>query len=93
MKLQMDKPVHTNPSGHKENLKNRDELVIRCSKVNETINHVIILIKTLQKRNRRLKGLPLSEYISTWIKNAKRGLILRKTDIPVGVKRNRHTIN
>lgn len=21
MKLQMDKPVHTNPSGHKENLK------------------------------------------------------------------------
>lgn len=24
MKLQMDKPVHTNPSGHKENLKNRE---------------------------------------------------------------------
>lgn len=49
MKLQMDKPVHTNPSGHKENLKNREELFIRCSKVNETINHVTILIKTFWK--------------------------------------------
>lgn len=24
MKLQMDKPVHTNPSGHKENLKGKE---------------------------------------------------------------------
>lgn len=34
MKLQMDKSVHTNPSGHKENLKSKQELIIRCSKIN-----------------------------------------------------------
>ena len=55
MKLQMDKPVHTNPSGHKKNLKNREELFIRCSKVNETTSHVTILIKTLQKKKQKAK--------------------------------------
>ena len=34
MKLQMDKPVHTNPSGHKENPESKEELVIKCCKIN-----------------------------------------------------------